>query len=764
MHASKDHPGHETTHQIAEPARRDKKFDLLPKLVFPDEAFAVPVKDMVEGLDNRNFYDCMNTRWSSWEDDLSEGSLAYFLNEVAEVASRLIVQREKSRNAPEAFWDGVEEDSAYLLYGYQALNTLRRWTTVKFTKRLPNNPDDSKVELVCVDNKEDTKLEWPTYRAFCERGASKLRESFTERVFIHQQNRRFVLTCSLVDDAISLHYSDRSGTLTGGPYNINKDPETFVRIIAGFALVDSKYLGYDTTLSVYKGVGEVILGDNTICKVLKTIYEDDTTEGKGTMCFEVEHPKKKGTTCVMKDTWVAEEKADREINILKQLNELGVTNIPNIVTNEAVQADGRNDSTTYIRDALRDHNSLIENAEPRHDGLKENEAPTLEDVDTEETEIVVIPQPIRNHHRILIEPFGNEFPKFRCLEEFLLAIKDIISVIKQLHDNRCIHRDVSIGNIVLAERDEDAFQNVYKRLQGILIDFDNAILLDGEGANTKADIPVGTIPFMAIDLLQHYYDEPPANNYWHDLESLFYVVCWICTLYRGPNGKRRNEKAVKYSHADTWEELGTSGDVSGVWQSASVKVGFTINKVTFRRAIERDFHQYFDPMIDCLCEMRDCLFPPHMDKDYHAFTVAKAKELEGRTDAEGIRKFRKAHLRLPHAERDPKVVFDELFAVVDDALENLPKEHRLRHDYSKPPVDNGVDTCAPKKEDKSKEIKRKECEGSGASPTPSESSTAVSSCSNHETHDASNKKRKLSEGSIEGLAQSPRPARIQKCV
>lgn len=194
----------------------------------------------------------------------------------------------------------------------------------------------------------------------------------------------------------------------------------------------------------------------------------------------------------------------------------------------------------------------------------------------------------------------------------------------------------------------------------------------------------GTLPFMAIDLLQ-YYDKPPAHRYWHDLESLFYVVCWICTLYRGPEGKERKTKVYKYSNADAWYEQGMSGHIGSVWQGANLKTGFTMYRETFKRAIKRDFHSYFAPMIDCLCDMRDCLFPLHLDDDYHAVTVAAAKELEGRTDSEGIRKFRKAHLRLPHAERDPKVVFDELFAVIDDARENLPTKHRLRHDYSKPP-------------------------------------------------------------------------------
>ncbi|POG61764.1 hypothetical protein GLOIN_2v1426031, partial [Rhizophagus irregularis DAOM 181602=DAOM 197198] len=37
----------------------------------------------------------------------------------------------------------------------------------------------------------------------------------------------------------------------------------------------------------------------------------------------------------------------------------------------------------------------------------------------------------------------------------------------------------------------------------------------------------GTLPFMAIEILKHNAE----HTFQHDLESFFYVLCWICCEY-----------------------------------------------------------------------------------------------------------------------------------------------------------------------------------------------------------------------------------------
>ncbi len=70
---------------------------------------------------------------------------------------------------------------------------------------------------------------------------------------------------------------------------------------------------------------------------------------------------------------------------------------------------------------------------------------------------------------------------------------------------KIIHRDISIGNIVLNEAEDDAF----------LIDLDLDIKIDREKAS-GAPSKTGTKVFMAIGAL---YGED--HNFMHDLESFF---------------------------------------------------------------------------------------------------------------------------------------------------------------------------------------------------------------------------------------------------
>lgn len=58
--------------------------------------------------------------------------------------------------------------------------------------------------------------------------------------------------------------------------------------------------------------------------------------------------------------------------------------------------------------------------------------------------------------------------------------------------------------------------------RGFIIDLDHAIDLSENNANIE-EFRTGTLPFMAIGVLLHEED----HNFRHDLESFFYVLCWI---------------------------------------------------------------------------------------------------------------------------------------------------------------------------------------------------------------------------------------------
>jgi hypothetical protein len=46
----------------------------------------------------------------------------------------------------------------------------------------------------------------------------------------------------------------------------------------------------------------------------------------------------------------------------------------------------------------------------------------------------------------------------------------------------------------------------------------------------------GTIPFMSINILQEYSSPTPSfvHSFTHNLESLIYILIWVCVLYHTP--------------------------------------------------------------------------------------------------------------------------------------------------------------------------------------------------------------------------------------
>ncbi|KLO05872.1 hypothetical protein SCHPADRAFT_946555 [Schizopora paradoxa] len=675
----------------------------LPQLVIPDSALDMSVKEMLEGLKEEGFY--VESRWVGWKDDksMSEQDVCAYFNKLADAVDRMREARKNRSipNAPLASDDGAPSQSA------NVVGPKLRWSFAAMNKPLHGDQMKRKPDLICI--REGDPAEWYYVHACVEKkpetmdALEALRQGrgVAKIMFRAQQNRRFVIGCTVAGDAIELTYTDRSGTFTSGMLKIHENPEDLVRVAVGLTLIEPQDLGYDTTLSIIEGAGEVTVC-GTVYKVRRNIFAESSIEGRGTMCFEVQDPQKEGSTYVLKDAWVDVTRDHKEADILKNLNDLGITNIPKVVASEIVRINGRDDSTKYIRQKLQHRGCLarkIPHPKPdtrakaakevgentAEDGKAAHEKPKMK----KKLELAKRRRrnkklhPLRNHHRIIMDPYGKEFCKFRCLEEFLLAVKDIVSVIKQLYDNNYLHRDVSINNVVLAEREEDAFQSVYKRLQGFLIDYDYALWLGRDGPRKGVKVPVtGTVPFMAVDLLEHF-DGTYAHDYQHDLESLFYVICWICTVHSGPNGKCRSVEEIVKSNIYSWNVHDFSE--KNLKQIARTKSALTKIKETFRTSIEEDFHPYFAPIFDCLCDMRDCLFPTKMDEDDHEIVILAANKLKERKDAEGIRKFRKKHLKLPHAERDSNVVFDELFAVIDDARETLSEEHRLKKVYPPPP-------------------------------------------------------------------------------
>lgn len=144
-----------------------------------------------------------------------------------------------------------------------------------------------------------------------------------------------------------------------------------------------------------------------------------------------------------------------------------------------------------------------------------------------------------------------------------------------------LHRDISIGNVLLNEAEDDAF----------LIDLDLAIKINREKAS-GAPSKTGTKVFMAIGVL---YGE--HHSFMHDLESFFWVLFLVCVHWNGP--ERPSETKAEY---ENWNYKNTV-------ELADIKAGKVIHTYRFNEELDSKVTSYCEALIPCIQQLHEVVFP-----------------------------------------------------------------------------------------------------------------------------------------------------------
>ncbi|RGB35617.1 hypothetical protein C1646_111273 [Rhizophagus diaphanus] len=184
----------------------------------------------------------------------------------------------------------------------------------------------------------------------------------------------------------------------------------------------------------------------------------------------------------------------------------------------------------------------------------------------------------RVHTRIITSTCGKPIYCFKDEEELLTAFYDAIEGHRNLFRfAKILHGNISLYNIMIGADG-----------RGFIIDLDYAIDLDSDQAlatecDQKKDVQCRTLPFMAIEILKYN----AQRKFKHDLESFFYVLCWICSEYEGPRGQLRDSKCERKSLMN-WVE-GTPETI-GI-----IKSGMMLD---FEHDVLDTFSPYFDNLKD----------------------------------------------------------------------------------------------------------------------------------------------------------------------
>ncbi|KAJ3935280.1 MAG: hypothetical protein NXY57DRAFT_519291 [Lentinula lateritia] len=108
-----------------------------------------------------------------------------------------------------------------------------------------------------------------------------------------------------------------------------------------------------------------------------------------------------------------------------------------------------------------------------------------------------------------------------------------------------LHRDISEGNIMVREKNGQKY--------GVLNDWDLASWLNTENEVSTSKFRMGTRPYMAHE--QHSSDWQGPHQFRHDLESVFYIILLLVSLYSSPTEKVRFPSTGDHRY-EKWHEQG----------------------------------------------------------------------------------------------------------------------------------------------------------------------------------------------------------------
>ncbi|KAH8109274.1 kinase-like domain-containing protein, partial [Phellopilus nigrolimitatus] len=468
--------------------------------------------------------------------------------------------------------------------------------------------------------------------------------------FTSQPYRRFVLGMAIFRDYVTFHYFDRAGVIASDTFNIHEHPEKFLRIVIGFLFSSKTELGYDNSIVVENGSLFITVKDKKF-RLEQHIYAEPCIRGRGTACYLASLD---GKQYVIKDSWVDDNRQSPEQQILKHLH--GVAGVPTIAAYDAVKIGREKDTTRRLRKVFKKQ-KFFDKRE-----LKWRSVHVKADD--------------REHRRLVTTPYGDPLESFSSLIELISATRDLILIVRDLARKNVLHGDISLRNIILARLDENS-----PLRRAFLIDYDSAINFVKQKDLHERRYRTGTVPYMALEILTCDEDGDPevAHTYYHDLESIFYVLCWICTVFQGPDSEKREDLDYENTTIAGW--MAQDPENVDHYHIRLRKKVSVVNRSVFKKDILGQFAPYFDDLHPCLSAMRLVLFNRNAGYDevkegreaLDKWATMSQRERE-RAPGKYKEKVRQAKRVVPLAYQYEDEVISDLVKICDDTLDDLAKK------------------------------------------------------------------------------------------
>ncbi|KAF9470776.1 hypothetical protein BDN70DRAFT_653456 [Pholiota conissans] len=168
------------------------------------------------------------------------------------------------------------------------------------------------------------------------------------------------------------------------------------------------------------------------------------------------------------------------------------------------------------------------------------------------------------HYRIVLGVIGRDLTKFRSAKELVTAIHDATVAHDQILKAGIIHRDISVGNILILDNG-----------RGILIGFDLCKRLKDLKETARDSDRSGTWQFMSARLQSSHTPLHPERA--DDLESLLHVLTWVALKYV-PNGLSPARLTDILTGVFDFSSADDSGYVSGLGRKSQFLCARTISE------------------------------------------------------------------------------------------------------------------------------------------------------------------------------------------
>ncbi|KAI9727184.1 MAG: hypothetical protein M1834_008492 [Cirrosporium novae-zelandiae] len=444
---------------------------------------------------------------------------------------------------------------------------------------------------------------------------------YVREIFNAQDIRRFVLGFTFCGSLLRLWEFDRLGGIASPSFDIQKDGMKLVFVMLGYLWMNEEELGFDPSVSRENDTRYLEISNNSQMERLcleTLIMRHSAVVGRATTCWKAHLSDDETQTLIVKDSWQYEERPEEGL-LLKKATDFGVTNVARYYYHETVYVGGTVDDIHNVRKGLKEEDGTsafrqrrtiksetivgsITPGDSMTERLKSNSSSRSRNITRKRSSSSLQtsmppppkrscstspvkqdrarPQQNRIHRRVVMCDTGKSI---YLASSRMATLKGLLGAIKgheSLLDAHILHRDISAGNIMLNEAEDDGF----------LIDLDLAIETnrkEASGAPTKT----GTKIFMAIGAL---YGE--QHSFVHDLESFFWVLFWICVHCTGPGGKYRKTEFESWNYTPI-EKL------------AREKAGLVTQEMDFIRTMGKDITEYYQPLVPWLMKLHHAVFP-----------------------------------------------------------------------------------------------------------------------------------------------------------